>query len=223
MQVSNLVDDGSRQPDETQANKIQKPNQKKTTLERGNLLDSENPEWLQVFMENLVDDEIPLQGSSHDSSSHEVSFEPTTKKREDLGNISKKNARAANRPKLQGPHAEDAMARPYLVLKNFGDLITANHKILNDNCESRNNHRYAVVVQDFATQWIQAYPCKNKTSQKTRETCKSSWNPTRSLKSFTLTIPWNSANFVKISPVIIARLHHTDRRPMVFRKEQFAK
>ena len=41
---------------------------------------------------------------------------------------------------------------------NFGDLITADHKVLSENCESRNNHRYAVVVQDLATQWIQAYP-----------------------------------------------------------------
>ena len=30
------------------------------------------------------------------------------------------------------------------------------------SCESRNNHRYAVVVQDLATQWIQSYPCKTK-------------------------------------------------------------
>ena len=29
---------------------------------------------------------------------------------------------------------------------NFGDLITADHKVLSDNCESRNNHRYAVVA-----------------------------------------------------------------------------
>ena len=34
---------------------------------------------------NLVDDEIPLQGGSHASSSHEASLEPTTKRREDLG------------------------------------------------------------------------------------------------------------------------------------------
>ena len=45
---------------------------------------------------------------------------------------------------------------------NFGDLITADHKILSEGSESRNNHRYAVVVQDLATQWIQSYPCKNK-------------------------------------------------------------
>ena len=29
------------------------------------------------------------------------------------------------------------------------------------------NHRCAVVVQDVATQWIQSYPCKTKTSQET--------------------------------------------------------
>ena len=32
-----------------------------------------------------MDDEIPLQWGSHASSSHEVSLEPTTKRREDLG------------------------------------------------------------------------------------------------------------------------------------------
>ena len=35
--------------------------------------------------------------------------------------------------------------------ENFGDLITADHKVLSDNCEFRNNHRYAVVVQDLTT------------------------------------------------------------------------
>ena len=33
----------------------------------------------------------------------------------------------------------------------FGDLITADHKVLNEEGESRNNHRYTVVVQDLAT------------------------------------------------------------------------
>ena len=84
--VSKLVDDGSGQPDETQANKIPKPNKKETTIERRNPCgDSEIPEWLQEFREILVDDEIPLQGGSHASSSHEVSLEPTTKRREDFG------------------------------------------------------------------------------------------------------------------------------------------
>ena len=36
--------------------------------------------------------------------------------------------------------------------ENFGDLISADHKILSEESESRKNHRYAVVVQDLATQ-----------------------------------------------------------------------
>ena len=73
--VSKSVDDGSGQPEENQANKILKPNKKETMIERGNPCDSEIPEWLQEFRENLVDDEILSQGGSHASSSHEVSLE----------------------------------------------------------------------------------------------------------------------------------------------------
>ena len=83
-----------------------------------------SPEWLQEFRENLVDDEIPVHGDSHASSSHEASLEPTSKRREDLGKhsvflISPKTeiARSVRGPKLQGPRAEDAMAEPYLVHK----------------------------------------------------------------------------------------------------------
>ena len=53
--------------------------------------------------------------------------------------------------------------------EHFGDLITADQKILSEESESRNHHRYAVVVQDLATQWIQSYPCKTKTSQETQK------------------------------------------------------
>ena len=52
--------------------------------------------------------------------------------------------------------------------EHFGNLITADVKILSEESEFRNNHRYAVVAQDLATQWLQSYPCKNKTSQETQ-------------------------------------------------------
>ena len=65
---------------------------------------------------------------------------------------------------------------------NFGDLITADHKVLSDNCESRNNHRFAVVVQVLATQWIQAYPCKTKTSQGTQRSLQKFLEPDRNPK-----------------------------------------
>ena len=66
--------------------------------------------------------------------------------------------------------------------ENFGDLTTADHKVLGEGCESRNNHRYAVVVQDLATQWIQAYPCKNKTSQETQRSLQKFLEPDRKPK-----------------------------------------
>ena len=122
-----------------------------------------------------MDDRVPELRDSHTSSSHEPSLEPTPTRSVDLGKHSLKLtsrkteiARSVRGPKLQEPRAEDALAEPYLVQTNFGDLITADHTVLSDNCESRNNHRYAVVVQDLATQRIQAYPCKTKTSQETQ-------------------------------------------------------
>ena len=47
--VSTLVDDGSGQSEEIQANKIPKTNKRETVIERGNPCDSEIPEWLQEF------------------------------------------------------------------------------------------------------------------------------------------------------------------------------
>ena len=88
VQVSTSVDDRSGQPDETQANKIPKTNKKETPIERENPSDSEIPEWLQEFRENVVDDEIPVHGYSHANSSHEPSLEPTPTRSEDLGKYS---------------------------------------------------------------------------------------------------------------------------------------
>ena len=191
-----------------------------TTIERGNPLESEIPEWLQEFRENLVDDEIPVQGDSHASSSHEASLEPIAKRREDLGKHNvhthfpkDRNCEICKRTKITRAPCRRRKGEAVPRADNFGDLITADHKVLSDNCESRNNHRYAVVVQDLATQWIQAYPCKTKTSQETQ----------RSLQKFLeLTIPWNSAKLVKISPGIIADPHHTDWKLMELLKEQCA-
>ena len=188
--VSELVDDSTEKPVETQANEIPKTNKKETTIERENLCDDpEIPEWLQEFRENLVDDEIPLQGGSHASSSHEVSLEPTTKRREDLGKRSvhthfpkDRNCEICKRTKITRAPCRRRNGEAVPRAANFGDLITADHKVLSDICESRNNYRYAVVVQDLATQWIQAYPCKNKTSQETQRSLQKFLEPERKPK-----------------------------------------
>ena len=66
--------------------------------------------------------------------------------------------------------------------ENFGDLMKADHKVLGEGCESRHNHRYVAVLQDLATQWIQSYPRKTKTSQKTQKSLQKFFEPTRKPK-----------------------------------------
>ena len=96
----------------------------------------------------------------------------------------------SQRPKLRDLQADQnykgsvqkTQRRSRTSTDNFGDLITADHKVLSENCESRNNHRYAVVVQYLATQWIQAYPCKNKTSQETQRSLQKFLEPERKPK-----------------------------------------
>ena len=93
-------------------------------------------------------------------------------------------AKSVNGPKLRGPLAEDGRAKPYLERWILVTLITADHKVLSDNCESRNNHRYAIVVQDSATQWIQTYPCKTKTSQENERSLPKHLEPKRNCKEY---------------------------------------
>ena len=116
--------------------------------------------------------------------------------------------------KITGASCRRRAGTVVLRAEHFGDLITADHKIFIEESESRNNHQYAVVVQDLATQWLQSYPCKTKTSH---ETQKEPWSRRGNQKSFTLTIPWNWANLVKNYPGIIV---HTDRKQMGLPKEQ---
>ena len=136
-----------------------------------------------------MDDEIPEHRDSHASSSHEVSLEPTSKRREDLGKHSvythfpkDRNCEICERTKITRAPCRRRNCGAVPRAENFGDLITADHKVLSDNCQSRNNHRYAVVVQDLATQWIQAYSCKTKTSQETQRSLQKFLEPDRKPK-----------------------------------------
>ena len=174
-----------------------------------------------------MDDRVPERRDSHANSSHEPSLEPT--RSADLGKHSvythfpkDRNCEICQRTKITRAPCRRRIGRVVPRAEIFGGVITADHKVLSEGCESRNNHRYAVVVQDLATHWIQSYPCKTKTSQETQRAFKSSWSRIGSLKSFTLTIPWNSAKLVKIFPGIIVRQHHTDRKQMGLLREQYA-
>ena len=82
--------------------------------------------------------------------------------------------------------------------EKIGDLVTADHKVFDEEGESRNNHRCAVVVQDLATRWIQAHPCKTKDfSGDGKEFTKNFLSRHRSQKSFIRTTRWNLGKHVR--------------------------
>ena len=147
------------------------------------------PEWLQEFRENLVDDRFPEHRDSHASSSHEPSLEPKPTRSEDLGKHSvcthfpkDRTCDICMRKKITRAPCRRRNGEAVPRAANFGDLITADHNVLSEGRESRNNHRYAVVVQDLATQWIQSCPCKTKTSQGTEKSLCEFWEPTKKPK-----------------------------------------
>ena len=146
-----------------------------------------------------------------------LSLEPKPARSADLGKHSvythfpkDRNCDICQRTKITRVPCRRRIGGAVLRAEMFGDLKTADPQSFSESCESPNNHRYAIVVQDLATQWIQSYPCKTKTSQETQRSSQKFLEPKKSLKSLTLTIPWHLAKPVKIFPGIIVRQHHTD-------------
>ena len=105
--------------------------------ERRDPLYSDIPEWLQEFRENLVDDGVAECRDSHASSFHEVSLEPTFKRREVLGKHrvythfpKDRNCEICKRTKITSAPCRTRIAGAVPRTEIFGDLITADHKIL---------------------------------------------------------------------------------------------
>ena len=155
------------------------------------------PDWLQDFREILVHEststeswENPEQGSQDTSkSSRELPVESRAKVEPGLGEHSvfslfpkDANCDFCLKTKIARASCRRRTGTVVPRAENFGDLITADHKILSQESESRNNHRYAVVVQDLATQWIQLYPCKTKTSPETEKSLQTFLELTRNPK-----------------------------------------
>ena len=121
--VSELVDGRSGKPEEIQANEIPKPNKKETTIERGNPLNPEIPEWLQEFRENWL-----MKFHYREALTPVLLLKPLWSRLQRdvriwvstvfiLISLKTEIARSVKGPRLQGPHAEDAMAKPYFELK----------------------------------------------------------------------------------------------------------
>ena len=102
----------------------------------------------------------PEQGSPDTSkSSHELPTEPRAKVEPGSGKHSvylpkDPNCDICLKTKITRASCRRRADAVVPRAENFGDLITADHKVLSEESESRN-------------QWLQSYPCKTKSSQGT--------------------------------------------------------
>ena len=145
--------------------------------------DADDP--LEDFTDNLEDTEVPAPAHiSQDSVSEHPPIVVTKLRKHSIYTHFPKdrNCGVCLRTKITKASCRRRVCTVVPRAEILGDLITADHEVLSDRSESRNNHRYAVLVQDLATQWMQSYRCKTKTSQKTQRSLEKFLEPTRKPK-----------------------------------------
>ena len=128
-----------------------------------------------------MDERVPEHRDSHAFSFHEPSLEPTRSANLGKHNVythfpKDRNCEICQRTKITRAPCTRRIGGAVPRAEIFADLITADLKVLS---ESRNNHRYAVVVQDLAAQWDPVVSVQNKNFPG------SSWSRIGSIKSFT--------------------------------------
>ena len=120
-----------------------------------------------------------MENSERSNARHSVWLQTFTVNLEDLERcartfLRKSDLRFGRWGFKSGEHKNGSIVFMLTSAKTKRDLVCAQKSmvtwqqqqstILSEGCESRNNHRYAVVVQVLATQWN---PWKTKTSQET--------------------------------------------------------
>ena len=93
-----------------------------------------------------------------------------------------RNCEVCKRTKITPAPCRKRTGNPVPRAEHFCDLITADHKVLSEERESRKNHRYAVAVQDLATQWVHSYLCETKASQEMEKSLRKLLEPTEKPK-----------------------------------------
>ena len=184
---------------------------------------------LQEFRENLVDDRVLVHKNSHASSSHESSLEPTLARSADLGKHSVFFS-LPERPKLRDlpedlNHKGTVQKTHWPSRISCRILVTWLQQITKFSVKFVNLETI-IDMQSWCRTWLPTgssnIRAKQKLLRKHKGACKSSWSQIGHLKSFTLTIPWNLAKFVKIFFGSFVRRHHTDQKQMGLPKEQCA-
>ena len=176
------------------------------------------PDWLEEFTDNLgghTNARVPSH-VSQDSDSERATKEAERPRKHSIFThfTEDRNCEVCLRTKITKPPCRRRTGEAVLRAEKFGDPITVDHKVLNEESESTKNHRHAVVVQDLATQWISLIHEKTKTSQQTEESLKKFLEPYQKPGGmYTGNSLEFGENLVKIHRGITERLHFIDSRP----------
>ena len=185
------------------------------------------PDRLQPFTENLEDLEthVPANPSDGEISDSEgdASIVVIQKRKHSIYTHFPKhrNCEICLRTKIMRVPCKRRNEGSIPWAEEFGDLITADHKVLNEGSEFRNNHRYAVVVQDLATQWMQFFRVKTKILRIRTRIYGSFSSRLKSRKSVTLTIRGDLANLVKSYHEIIEHPLLIDQKQTELQNEPY--
>ena len=138
------------------------------------------PEWLEELTDNPEDTELHAPAHSSQESDSERPTKVVSKSKSRQHSIythfqTDRNCEVCKRTKMT--RCRKRTGEVLLRVEKFDELITADHKVLDEESDSRNNHWYAVVVQDLATQRIQSYHCKTKASEETEKSVRKFLEP----------------------------------------------
>ena len=154
-------------------------------------------DWLQESREKVVDESSPLEPRGNpapedqdiSSSSHEIQMESRAKvalgsgKHSVFTHFSKDpNCDICLKTKITMASCRRRAGTVVPRAEHFVDLITADHKIFSGRNWVAKQSSIRLVVQDLASQWLQSYPCKTRTSQETQKSRMKFLEPTRKPK-----------------------------------------
>ena len=171
-------------------------------------------EWLEEFTDYLEDAEVhaPAHISQDSDSERHTKVVSISRKHSISTHFPKdRSCEVCLRTKSTRAPCRRRIGEVLLRAEKFGDLTTADHKVLDEGWE----------FQDLATQGIQSYPCKSKISQETEKSYESSSIRRKNPKLLILTIHWSLENLVKIYHGIIEHQHLIDRRQTALLKERY--
>ena len=125
-----------------------------TTIENSDDRLRDLPEWLEEFTDNLEDTQVhaPAHISQDSDSERPTKVVSKSRKQSVKTHFPKyRNCEVCLRTKMTRAPCRRRTGEVVPRAEKFGNLITADHKVLlNKDGESGNNHRYSVVGQDLA-------------------------------------------------------------------------